>query len=157
MFRYPENPGLDYIKRIVGVPGDKVSYIHKKLTINGQPVEQTPTGTYNYMESGLRIYSRSQFSEKVDGTEHTIIVEDSAPTLQRLQVHDFPGRDKCEYTDDGFTCTVPAGHYFMMGDNRDSSSDSRYWGFVPEDNIVGRAFVIWLNLGDLSRIGRMIH
>jgi signal peptidase I len=66
---------------------------------------------------------------------------------------DFPFRENCTYNQTGFTCKVPAGHYFMMGDNRDNSADSRYWGFVPDKNIVGKAFFIWMNLGDLKRIG----
>ena len=87
---------------------------------------------------------------------HTIQIRLDQPSVFTSRVHDFPHRDACQYKEDSFTCTVPAGNYFMMGDNRDSSSDSRYWGFVPDRNIVGRAFIIWWNFGELSRIGRSI-
>jgi len=66
----------------------------------------------------------------------------------------FPYSENCQYSSAGVTCTVPAGHYFVMGDNRDNSADSRFWGFVPEKNLVGRAFFVWMNLGDFKRIGR---
>ena len=67
---------------------------------------------------------------------------------------DFPYRDNCTYSDHGFKCKVPAGHYFMMGDNRDASNDSRYWGFVPDRNIVGRAFFVWWNFDDFLHMVR---
>jgi signal peptidase I len=79
------------------------------------------------------------------------------PVVQYQVSGDFPFRDNCTYNEHGFKCTVPAGHYFMMGDNRDASNDSRYWGFVPDRNIVGKAILIWWNLGEFSRIGHFIE
>jgi len=92
-------------------------------------------------------------SDDANGRQHRIIVENDAPPMPPF-VHQFPYREKCTYTMDGLECTVPSGHYFLMGDNRDNSSDSRVWGFVPDENIVGKAFFIWLNLGELGRFGR---
>ena len=79
------------------------------------------------------------------------------PPVDLAQVRQFAHRGNCEYNDDGFNCTVPAGEYFMMGDNRDQSSDSRYWGFVPDDHVKGRAFLVWMNFGDFKRIGNGIE
>jgi signal peptidase I len=81
---------------------------------------------------------------------------DTAP-LQLAGVSQFPQRDKCRYNEQGFICRVPVGHYLMLGDNRDNSKDSRYWGFVPEENIVGKAFFIWWNFGAFKRIGSVIN
>ncbi|GGC18202.1 signal peptidase I [Oxalicibacterium flavum] len=150
VFKYPENLALDYIKRVVGVPGDTVAYKNKKLIVNGTPVSYEPLR--DYLDEETLSYSR-QFKEKLGETDHRILNNPRVPAYVP-NPHDFPHRENCTYDSEGFVCKVPAGQYFMMGDNRDNSLDSRYWGFVPDQNIVGRAFFIWLNLGDLGRIGR---
>ncbi|MFA7292190.1 MAG: signal peptidase I [Rhodocyclaceae bacterium] len=149
VFRYPADPSLDYIKRVVGIPGDKIAYQNKRLTINGQPVTLAKQEDYLHPE---RLYYSKQFVEKLGEVEHRILNDDDAPSF----INDaslFPFRENCLYNNGGVICTVPAGHYFMVGDNRDNSRDSRVWGFVPDENIVGKAFFIWFNFSDLGRIG----
>ncbi|MBI2960486.1 MAG: signal peptidase I [Betaproteobacteria bacterium] len=149
VFRYPEDPSLDYIKRVVGLPGDRVSYVNKRLYINGVEAPRKPLPDYLNRE---RIQYSRQFSEQTGEVRHAILIEEEAPPMVPF-VRQFPFRDNCNYNDSGVTCTVPRGHYFMMGDNRDNSADSRVWGFVPDENIVGKAFFIWFNFSDLGRIG----
>jgi signal peptidase I len=84
---------------------------------------------------------------------HGILVDPKRPSIYRPMESFVNFRDNCRYTAEGVTCKVPAGHYFVMGDNRDNSQDSRYWGFVPDENIVGRAFMVWMNFSNLRRIG----
>lgn len=128
VFRYPENPKIDFIKRIVGLPGDRIEYHNKVLTINGELAPQqyiesyTGTGGGNVMTGSRRIH------EELLGVEHDILV--------------MPGRN---VFGGDFNYVVPEGNYFAMGDNRDNSRDSRAWGFLPEENLVGKAFLIWMS------------
>ena len=149
VFRFPSDPSLDYIKRVVGLPGDRIEYRNKELTINGKPVPRRQIGDY---ESRERLQYFPHFVETFDGAEHEVILEKEAPG-HVARAMDFRHSENCDYNNGGVACTVPAGHYFMMGDNRDNSSDSRVWGFVPDANIVGKAFFIWLNLNELGRFG----
>jgi signal peptidase I len=164
VFRYPLNPSQDFIKRVVGVGGDTVEYRDKHITVNGVPWPQQPDGTYSYLE-GLRFESVARVMELTDGRQdkaHSIALNTQALPVYQQNVRPFPNREDCDYNDRGFTCRVPKDHYFMMGDNRDNSDDSRYWGFVPDDHIRGKAFFIWFNWDDISsfafkRVGRGIH
>jgi signal peptidase I len=149
VFRYPEDPSLDYIKRVVGVPGDRIEYRNKRLTINGAQVPARQTEDYLSRE---RMQFSRRYVESLGKVEHEILLEDDAPQIGGPG-RAFPFAGNCNYNNNGLTCTVPPGHYFMMGDNRDNSSDSRVWGFVPDENIVGKAFFIWLNLNELGRFG----
>jgi signal peptidase I len=150
VFRYPPEPWVDYIKRVVAIPGDEVAYIDQKLSINGQPVPTTAKGEHYDDES---LSYAPQFAEKLGDVEHAIRVDPKrlggyGPFPKR-----FPHAENCRYAPEGVTCKVPPGHYFVMGDNRDNSMDSRFWGFVPDQNLVGRAFFVWMNFGNLGRIG----
>ncbi|MEI8156211.1 MAG: signal peptidase I [Burkholderiales bacterium] len=149
VFRYPPKPSLDYIKRVVGLPGDTVAYINKRLTINGQPVATTTLPEF-FDDDAMRYFK--QFEEGLGDKKHKLLNDDERPAFVP-GADNFAGRDGCLYSVEGVTCKVPQGHYFMMGDNRDNSLDSRYWGFVPEKNIVGRAFFVWMNFGNPKRIG----
>jgi signal peptidase I len=149
VFRYPPKPSLDYIKRVVGVPGDEVAYLNKQLTINGQPVSKVPVGDF-FDEDSMAYFK--QFEEVLGGKRHRILNDDARPAFIP-GVENFPMKQNCRYSVEGVVCKVPAGHYFMMGDNRDNSLDSRYWGFVPDRNIVGKAFFVWMNFSSLKRIG----
>ena len=149
VFRYPEDPSLDYIKRVVGLPGDKIAYQNKRLTINGQPVEVAKLDDYLHPE---RLYYSKQYQETLGGVTYDTLNDADAPAFVPDVVR-FPYRDLCRYDSAGFVCKVPEGNYFAMGDNRDNSKDSRVWGFVPDANIVGKAFFIWFHWGEMSRIG----
>ncbi|AJK45527.1 signal peptidase I [Burkholderia plantarii] len=150
VFRYPKDESVDYIKRVIGLPGDTVQYLDKKLTINGQPVPETPLPDFFDEE---RMNYAKQYEETIDGTRKNAILNNPAVPPFVMGAYDFPYKNNCTYNEHGVICKVPPGHYFMMGDNRDNSADSRYWGFVPDSDIVGRAFFIWMNFSDLKRIG----
>jgi signal peptidase I len=126
VFRFPMDRSVNFIKRVVGLPGDRVEYRNKQLFINGQPAPQTPDGEFDYRESDQRQVQAVRLREQLDGAEHDILIDGG----RRSTSMDF---------------TVPPDQFFVMGDNRDHSNDSRYWGFVPEANVVGKAFLIWFS------------
>ena len=149
VFDHPMTPGTDLIKRIVGVPGDRISYRGKRLYINDAEQPQADAG--DYVDPELML-TYAQKIETLAGVKHRILLDPRAPeATYPMGGSTHPGA--IAYTDEGFEATVPAGHYFVLGDNRDNSDDGRYWGFVPEENIVGRAFCIWLNIPHISRVG----
>jgi signal peptidase I len=143
VFRYPKDPTVDYIKRVIGLPGDHIVYRDKKLYINGKYMEQTDFGLYEATGTGITMAGAQLVEEDLVTVEHHILIDDDRPVLNM------------EYT-------VGEGEYFVMGDNRDNSNDSRFWGTVPEENLVGRAFMIWMNWDSAdngvtwSRIGQSI-
>jgi len=170
VFRYPVDETVDYIKRVVGVPGDVVEYKNKHLTVNGKPftyenIMFIPQVGYdersdfikNMTPQNLRpMHLKESFPSELGGGTHMIENDPQRPSgfpSNFVPDHVFPDMANCQYSFDGFVCKVPPGNYFMMGDNRDNSLDSRYWGFVPETNLVGKAFFIWMNFSDLKRIG----
>jgi signal peptidase I len=143
VFRYPKDPTVDYIKRIVGLPGDKIVYSNKKLTVNDLPIKQISLGRYQGFGQGEDMTGAENLLENLTGVEHNILIRNGTPTVE-------------------FVYVVPQGNYFAMGDNRDNSNDSRYWGPVPEANLVGKAFFIWMSWDwqdkgvGFSRIGTLL-
>ncbi|HUL10925.1 MAG TPA: signal peptidase I [Methylococcaceae bacterium] len=126
VFRFPKDPKVDYIKRVIGLPGDRIGYYNKQLYLNGVPVKQTPLSEYRGVGKGESMTGSVLLSEDLDSVTHDILIREGQPSVQG------------EFT-------VPEGQYFVMGDNRDNSNDSRYWGTVPEANLVGKAFLIWMS------------
>ena len=150
VFRFPVDPRIDYIKRVVALPGDEISYLDQRLAINGQPVPLTRLSDFYDPDSMRHVW---QYAERLGEVEHRILVDrERAGFLPTAAA--FPHREACRFSVEGVVCTVPQGHFFVLGDNRDNSQDSRFWGFVPEGHIIGRAFFVWMNFGDLGRIGR---
>jgi len=149
VFRYPPKPSLDYIKRVVGIPGDEVAYLNKRLTINGKAIETVALPEF-FDEDVMRYFK--QYEESLGDKKHRLLNDDDRPAFVP-GADDFVFKKNCHYSVEGVVCKVPEGHYFMMGDNRDNSLDSRYWGFVPDKNIVGKAFFVWMNFSSFKRIG----
>ena len=141
VFRWPVNPKLDYIKRLVGLPGDHIKYKDTTLYINGKPMQMKPVGPYEPVGSGARALGSFEAKEDLQGVDHSVLINPLSPDFSPSCT--FMGYQEI---------VVPEGHYLMMGDNRDDSNDGRCWGFVPEENLVGKAFLIWFSL-DWKRPG----
>ncbi|HEY4583923.1 MAG TPA: signal peptidase I [Lysobacter sp.] len=148
VFKPPHHPEQDWIKRIIGLPGDRIAYQDHQLVINGEPVPARQIGVYQGVGNGAEMTGAEEMEEALPGRPHRI--------LERTGLVRMDGQGEW---------TVPAGHYFVMGDNRDNSEDSRYWGVLPEANLRGKAFLTWLNCEgwfcsgafDASRIGSRIQ
>ncbi len=144
VFRYPEDPSIPYIKRVIGLPGDQISYRDRVLYVNKIPVKQELIGIYDGQGAGDMMDGAQLLSEQLPHVAHDILID-----AGRFSIDD--------------QVIVPAGHYYVMGDNRDNSKDSRFWGFVPEENLMGRAFLIWMNWDaknggiDWQRIGTILN
>ncbi|HET7184132.1 MAG TPA: signal peptidase I [Terriglobales bacterium] len=149
VFRYPVRPGQHFVKRVIALPGDRVRLVNKQVWVNGQPIAEK----YVVFRSPIRDYYRDDFP---DLNYLSANVEARWWLQLRNLVH-------------GGELVVPAGQYFVLGDNRDESLDSRYWGFVPRQNIIGRPLVIYWSFrapepysgpreedGKLSRLAYMI-
>ena len=159
VFRYPPKPSLDYIKRVVGVPGDEVAYLNKQLSINGKVVAKANLPDF-FEQDSLSYIKQFQETFPVGASPSEMTITKAVRLLNNAErpafiagTEDFPFKNQCSYSVEGVVCKVPPGHFFMMGDNRDNSLDSRYWGFVPEANIVGKAILVWMNFSSLKRIG----
>jgi signal peptidase I len=172
VFAYPKDPSKSFIKRVIGLPGDVVTFRDKQLSINGVPVRATDAGSYEYLEErtqaeefgtgrSIELPERQvvlrRTIEQHGPHRYQVAYDDQRPTYSPQAVDDEVLRQACTHDDTGFTCTVPAGQYFTMGDNRDNSHDSRYWGFVRDDHIVGKAFFVWMNFSHPARIGTTIQ
>ena len=128
VFRWPPDPSYDYIKRVVGVGGDKISYHNKKLTINGREAPLKFIEETTDESSGRPV---AKYQENLNGKLHNIYIRPDMPAVD-------------------FDVEVPQGYYFMMGDNRDDSADSRYWGYVKDSYLRGKAFLVWMSWNSLT-------
>lgn len=172
VFNYPVEPQLNYIKRVVAIPGDVIEYKDKVLTVNDHVEHDTFIESYTYADDTDKQIERHAelFNAEFEDRHFEILKESASPSVvpptwnyyQKMMMdksYQSGLQENCEYAEDGsgFKCIIPEGKYFAMGDNRDSSADSRYWGFVGDDLIVGKAFLVWMNFGDMGRIGHSIQ
>ena len=144
VFRPPHHPDQDWIKRVMGLPGDRIGYYDNQVHINGEPIGYESLGTYQGHDSGIGMTGAEELREQLAGHAHRVLERTGLPYRD-------PGEGEW---------VVPQGHYFVMGDNRDNREDGRSWGFLPEENLRGKAFLIWMNIDggiDFSRVGQGIQ
>lgn len=149
VFHYPNNPSIDFIKRIVGLPGDKIRYQDKRLIINDKLVAIENLGTYDYQLTADHWIRAQRYQENLGVKQHLMLIH---PVTNN---YDFGTLGSLLQANEEII--VPEGQYFAMGDNRDNSSDSRVWGFLPAQNLVGPAFLIWMNFSEWARIGKSVN
>ncbi|HEX7349086.1 MAG TPA: signal peptidase I [Rhodanobacteraceae bacterium] len=157
VFRYPLNPKEDYIKRIVGLPGDTIKVVGEQVSINGKPAPQTLIGPYRgtdkvsvQMEENPAMAPVTLYVEDLAGVSHHTL------HFSYIEQYNCVGSGGSLLPGGGCEWHVPKGEYFAMGDNRDDSADSRFWGFVPEQNLAGKAIFIWFSLAGWHRIGTVL-
>jgi len=134
VFEYPEDTALSFAKRVIGLPRDRISYTNKRLKINDEEIQVRRIGDYTHKD---RAAPSLKYLERLGDREYAILIEPDAPAVVP-PVRAFPLSERCAYAAEGLSCRVPDGHYFVLGDNRDNSNDSRIWGFVPARNILGK-------------------
>jgi signal peptidase I len=137
VFEYPSDRSKYFFKRLIGLPGDKVAYKEKRLSINGKVVPAREADDFMFVDANT-VSKLKQFEETLGATKYSVAIDTRYPTVLLGNMRPFLMRERCAHDATGFVCDVPEGHYFMMGDNRDNSDDSRYWGFVPASHITGR-------------------
>jgi signal peptidase I len=146
VFKYPKDTSQNYIKRVMGLPGDTIEYSNKRLFINKREVIPVSNGSYEFFDASMSKHKNNLYTTTLDnGRKHDLLLNPVRGSSSGRWI-------------------VPKGHYFAMGDNRDHSADSRSWGFVPDENIVGKAFFIWFHYDSVtdrgfnfSRIGEPIY
>ncbi len=127
LFRYPLDPGIDYVKRVIGTPGDEIRVRNDRVYVNDEKLAWSADGSYDFVDQKCHPWKTKRYVETIDGVQHPVL--DS-----RLRT-----------TRDFGPVVVPDGSLFVMGDNRDHSADSRAWGMVPRQNVRGRAVGVWLH------------
>jgi signal peptidase I len=156
LFRYPPAPLRRYVQRVVGIPGDMVEYRNKRLSVNGQAHDTQSSGAYRYLADDWSTPTIDRYEETANGRSHAILIDGRSPVLRLNDVQTFRFKEACVYAEDGFRCKVPIAHYLTLQDNRDHADDGRYWGFVPEENLVGKVFAIGVSLRSPERNGTLV-